>query len=142
MTVAYIGGTFDMMHYGHIRLFKAAKERFGYVVVSLNTDDFTTRFKRMPIMNLQERIETVEGCRYVDQVIVNVGGEDSKPAILLARPTHIVHGDDWTGPAYLKQLGINQDWINEYGIKMAYLPYTAGVSTSQLLERVKCQMLS
>ena len=137
MTVAYIGGTFDMMHYGHVRLFKAARERFDKVVVSLNTDEFTTRFKRAPILTLQERIETVEGCRYVDEVIVNVGDEDSTPAILLAGTTHIVHGDDWTGPAYLKQLGITEDWLKECNIEMFYLPYTAGVSTSQLLERIR-----
>jgi len=131
----YIGGTFDTLHPGHVNLFKRAKE-LGTVIVSLNTDEFTTRFKRKPVMNLAERMAMVEAVRYVDEVIVNDGCEDSRPAILKSRATHILHGDDWTGDSLMKQLGLDQAWLDEHGIEMMYLPYTKGISSTAILERI------
>lgn len=136
MTVAYIGGTFDMLHYGHVRLFRAAHEIYDKVVVSLNTDEFATRYKRVPVMSLAERIEMVESVRYVDQVVVNVGNENSTPAILSAGATHIVHGSDWTGESLQKQLGLTDQWLKDHGIEMVILPYTGGVSSTEIIERI------
>jgi cytidyltransferase-like protein len=138
VTVAYIGGTFDLFHYGHVRLFRRAKENFDRVVVSVNRDDFVARFKlRLPILNLEERMELVQSCRYVDETIVNLGDEDSRPGLIIAGATHFIHGSDWTGPGLLKQLGVTQEWLTERGIKMVYFPYTQEISTSKLLERAK-----
>ena len=74
----YVPGTFDILHWGHIELFKKAKEH-GTVIVSLNNDAFVERFKRKPILNYREREEMLNACKYVDEVIRNSGDEDSNP---------------------------------------------------------------
>lgn len=134
---AYIGGTFDLFHYGHVKLLKAAKEAFGYVVVGLNRDEFVERFKRRPIMTMHERWNALDGCRWVDEVIVNVGDEDSRPAILTAKADFVVHGDDWRGEALMKQMGLTVDWLENHNVKMFYLPYTKTISSSEIIERIK-----
>ncbi len=137
MKVIYIGGTFDLLHPGHIRLFQAAKKIAGFVVVSLNTDEFIKEYKGKPsAIDYQGRREMLESCRYVDEVIENIGGYDSKPAIERANPDFILHGDDWTGEAYLKQLGLTQDWLDEKNITLLYVPYTKGISTPEIKKRI------
>lgn len=133
---AYIGGTFDLFHVGHVRLFQAAKEKFGYVCVAINTDEFAERYKRKPIMTLDERGSVVAACSFVDEIIVNEEGEDSKPTILKVKPDVIVHGDDWTGEGLMKQMGLTQEFLDEHSIMMEYLPYTAGISTSDIIKRI------
>lgn len=131
----YIGGTFDLLHSGHIKLFKSAHD-LGYVIVSLNTDGFAEEYKRKPVIPLKDRIAVIGSCQYVDEVIINAEGKDSKPAILASKATHILHGDDWTGDSLMTQMGFDEKWLKKYGIELFYLPYTEGVSTTELLEDV------
>lgn len=130
----YVPGTFDCLHVGHLNLLDYAAS-LGEVWVGLNTDEFAERYKRRPVYSLEDRIRIVESLRQVDEVIVNEGCEDSKPAILECAPRYIVHGDDWTGRAYLGQLGVTEEWLEQRGIEVVYPPYTPGVSTSQIIER-------
>ncbi len=136
---AYIGGTFDLMHHGHIELFRRAKELADIVVVSLNTDEFNEEYKgRKPIMSLEERIKVVSSCKYVDIVDVNEGGQDSKPAILRHKPDYILHGQDWVeGHVFLKQLSIDNAFLKKHNIEILYIPLVDGISTTELRKRTK-----
>ena len=134
----YVGGTFDLFHYGHARFLEECAKH-GRVIVAINTDDFCERYKRKPILTLGERIESVRSCKWVDDVIVNVGDEDTGLTIDLVKDktiSYIAHGDDWMGPALMAQLGITQKWLDSRGIKMLYIPYTKGISTSDIIKRV------
>lgn len=131
---AYVSGTFDCLHRGHLTLLARVREVAVETVVSVNTDEFTTRYKRKPLMSLADRIAVLEACRYVDQVVVNVGDEDSKIAIVAANVDCIVHGDDWTGESLLTQMGLDPIWLASAGIDMVVLPYTQGVSTTLILQ--------
>jgi glycerol-3-phosphate cytidylyltransferase len=137
MKRAYIGGTFDMLHPGHLALLRRAKAEFGEVWVALNTDEFTARYKRKPVMSYKEREEMLKECRLVDGVVKNIGGADSRPSILKVKPVAIIHGDDWVGDALMHQLGIDEFFLKEHGIRMVYYPYTGGVSTSEIIRRCK-----
>jgi len=130
--ISYIGGTFDCLHSGHINLFKRAK-RLGKVVVSVNTDEFATQYKRKPLMSLRDRLTVIGELRCVDGVVINTGGKDSTIAIKRVKPNYIIHGDDWTGEALMKQMGLTEYFLKKYNIKMKYLPYTKGVSTTKIL---------
>lgn len=137
MTRAYIGGTFDLFHIGHVFLLSRAKSEFDEVVVALNTDEFTEKYKgERPIMDLSERAAVLAACRYVDKVEVNDGGEDSTVAILRVAPTHIIHGDDWMGESLKKQMGLTDAFLVGNGIELVYFPYTKRASTADIRERV------
>ena len=137
MKKIYIGGTFDLLHSGHINLFRVAKKIADYVVVALNSDEFILEYKgKLPIIDYRGRKEMIESCRYVDEVVENIGGYDSKPAIERVAPDFLLHGDDWTGDAYLKQLGLDQQWLNERNITLLYTPYTEGISTTQIKQKI------
>lgn len=137
METAYIGGTFDLFHAGHVELFRRAKEKFGHVVVALNTDEFATRYKRAPIMNLNERRSVIEACRYVDEVDINEGCEDSKPCIARHAPCVVIHGDDWKGEALMNQMDLTKEWLDDKKVRLEYLPYTLGISTSDIIWRIR-----
>jgi cytidyltransferase-like protein len=135
----YVGGTFDLFHYGHAKFLEECSKH-GKVIVSLNTDDFASRYKREPILSIGERMESLRACKWVDDVCLNIGDEDSGYTIdFLSNLNikYIAHGDDWTGEALMGQLGISQEWLDRNGIKMLYIPYTAGISTSDIIGRIK-----
>lgn len=130
-TKYYIGGTFDCLHSGHINLFERAK-KLGKVIVSLNTDEFATKYKRKPLIPLKERIAVISKLNCVDKVIVNTGGSDSTIAIKKVKPDYIVHGDDWTGDSLMKQMNLTKEFMDKYKIKFKYFPYTKDVSTTKI----------
>lgn len=134
----YVGGTFDLFHYGHANFLKQCQEH-GPVLVSLNTDEFAARYKREPVLTIGERMESVASCRYADDVCVNIGDEDTGATIDRIKDRkikYIAHGSDWTGKSLMDQLGINQSWLDARGIEMLYIPYTVGISTSDLMGRI------
>jgi cytidyltransferase-like protein len=130
---AYVGGTFDCLHRGHLALFAAARKIATQVIASVNTDEFAERYKRRPLMPLADRLSVLETCRLVDRVVVNMGDENSRVAILHADADCVVHGSDWSGPALMRQMGLTQPWLDERGVRLVILPYTEWTSTSQLL---------
>lgn len=135
--VIYTGGTFDIPHYGHYRLLEKAS-KIGQVVVSLNTDEFIFQYKgALPIMSYKEREETLLACKWVHSVVPNVGGEDSTIAIDRVGPDYIIIGSDWAKKDYYSQMGFTQDWLDERGIGLIYVPYTRGVSTTDIKKRIK-----
>lgn len=139
--VVYTGGTFDLFHAGHVKFLKRCKEIAGLeglVVVSLNQDEFIKEYKgKPPVMSFDERREALESCRYVDQVISNGGGRDSRPSIESIMPDVIAIGSDWARKDYYAQMQFNQDWLDERSISLVYIPYTPGVSSSDIKSRIK-----
>jgi cytidyltransferase-like protein len=133
----YLGGTFDCLHRGHLTLFLNAGRIATEVVVSVNTDEFATYYKRAPIQPLADRIAVLEACTLVDRVVINTGGHDSKPAIAAAAVDAIGHGSDWFGTSLMDQMGLTIEWLTERHIEMVSLPYTAGISSTDSLRRAK-----
>lgn len=139
MSIVYTGGTFDLFHSGHVNLLKRCKEisTFGRVVVSLNTDEFIQEYKgKPPVCSYAERKAVLEACRYVDEVVPNIGGADSKIAIDLASPDYIVIGSDWARRDYYSQMGFTQEWLDERGIGLVYVPYTKEISSTDIKGRM------
>lgn len=138
MRKVYTGGTFDLFHKGHVNFLRQCKEIGDYVVVSLNTDDFIYRYKgQYPVINYDDRKEVLLSCKYVDEVIPNSDGEDSKPAILSIQPKFVIIGSDWCRKDYYQQMNFTQDWLDEQGIILVYLPYTQNISTTKIKKLLK-----
>jgi len=70
--VVYVIGTYDLFHNGHVKFLKMAKEQGDFLVVGVLPDHIVYEKKNGhgPIMNLHERVLSVLGCRYVDEVII------------------------------------------------------------------------
>lgn len=138
MKKLYTGGTFDLFHKGHVNFLRQCKEIADYVVVSLNTDDFIYRYKgSYPVINFEDRRDVLLSCKYVDEVISNTDGEDSKPAILSIQPKFIAIGSDWAKKDYYKQMNFTQEWLDDNGMVLIYLPYTEHISTTKIKNILK-----
>lgn len=135
----YTGGTFDLFHSGHVAFLKRCSE-IGLVSVSLNTDGFIQAYKgKPPVMSFDERRAVLEACRWVNKVIPNEGGADSKIAIESEQPDIIAIGSDWARKDYYKQMGFTQDWLDERGIMLLYIPYTSGISSTEVKRRLRVE---
>ena len=137
MSIVYVGATFDTFHAGHVDLLESASA-LGHVVVALNTDEFVEKFKgKRPINTYEERRDVLLGCRYVDEVMPNEGGSDSKPTILKVQPDYIVVGTDWLRRDYCSQMKFTPDWLEEHCIALVYIPRTRKLSSTEIKERIK-----
>jgi glycerol-3-phosphate cytidylyltransferase len=134
-TRIYVGGAFDCFHNGHVNLLKAAKKIADYVIVALNSDAFTESYKGKTVMNEIERLAVVRACRFVDLSFIVESHDQQANYIEILRPDYILHGDDWTGDSLVRQLGISDAMMKELNIEMRYVPYTSGVSTSDIKKR-------
>ncbi len=131
----YTGGTFDLFHAGHVN-FLAKCSNLGRVVVALNTDEFIQSYKgKPPVCTFQERLDVLQACIWVDEVIPNYAGADSRPAIESVSPNIIAIGTDWARRDYHAQMGFDQDWLDARDISLIYIPYTVGISTTNLKAR-------
>jgi glycerol-3-phosphate cytidylyltransferase len=136
----YTGGTFDLFHWGHVELLRRIKDmagKDGQVIVALNTDEFVEEYKgQKPVMSYKERLAVLEGCKYVDIVVKNIDGRDSRPTILACEVDFVVVGTDWCEKDYMKQMSFTREWLEENNIGFGYVPYTIGVSTTDIKKRL------
>ena len=131
----YTGGTFDLFHSGHVNFLKRCQQLAGFdgqVVVALNTDEFIFQYKKKkPILSYQQRKEVLESCRYVDEVVANIGCTDSKVTIeTVGKVDVIAIGSDWARKNYYSQMQFDQEWLDLNNISLIYIPYTKGISSS------------
>lgn len=140
--IVYTGGTFDMFHAGHAALLAECRKLAGpdgKVVVALNTDAFIASYKgRAPICTYQEREAVLCSCRYVDEVVQNRMGQDSRPTIESVLPDIIAIGTDWAAKDYYQQMGFDQAWLDARRITLVYVAhaFSAVLSSSDIKVRV------
>lgn len=90
---------------GHANFLKHCKKLADKVIVSLNTDEFIKEYKgATPIMNYEEREKSLLNLKYVDEVVSNTDGYDSKPTIISVKPDILAIGSDWALKDYYKQV--------------------------------------
>ena len=64
-------GSMDLFHAGHVLMLKEAKEYCNILIVGLQTDPTIDRpEKNKPIQSIEERTIQLEGCRYVDKIVM------------------------------------------------------------------------
>jgi glycerol-3-phosphate cytidylyltransferase len=130
-------GTFDTPHLGHVLFLQRCAE-IGSVTVVLNTDEFIERYKgKKPVMSYDERAGVLREFRCVDKVIHNWGEENCADVVDELDPDVLIIGSDWARKDYYKQMGFTQDWLDERGISLMYVPYTKGISSTAIKERIR-----
>lgn len=132
----YVIGVFDLFHRGHVELLRRSKELGEKLIVAINSDHFVSLYKRPPVFSENDRLEIVKACRYVDECFIS-NTYDNKPFIEKYDIDAIVHGDDWERSSYLKQIVVTEEYLAERNIDLVLLPYTKGVSSSELLKKIK-----
>lgn len=116
-------GTYDMLHYGHIRLLERAKALGDYLIVGITSDDYDkTRGKINLQQSLMERVEAVKATGLADEIIIEEYEGQKIDDIRRLDVDIFTVGSDWEG--YF-------DYLNEY-CKVVYLPRTQGISSSEL----------
>ncbi|WP_019176084.1 glycerol-3-phosphate cytidylyltransferase [Brevibacterium ravenspurgense] len=115
-------GTFDLLHYGHIRLLQRCKAQGDYLVVALSTDEFNARKGKKSYFSWDDRKNMLEAIRYVDLVIPENTWEQKQTDIEKYHIDTFVMGDDWEGKFDdLKNL-----------CDVVYLPRTPEISTTKI----------
>ena len=71
MTKVITYGTYDLMHYGHVRLLERAKALGDYLIVGVTAEDFDKQRGKINVkQSLEERIANVRATGLADQIIV------------------------------------------------------------------------
>ena len=125
----------DIIHHGHINILNIAKN-YGKVVVGLLTDEAIASYKRLPLLNFNQRKKIIENIKGVAKVIPQKT-LDYTENLRLIKPDYVVHGDDWrTGvqkPIRERVIKVLEEW----GGKLIEPPYTNGVSSSELKKALR-----
>ena len=125
--VVWTNGCFDILHRGHIELFKYAKSLGHILYVGIDTDDKVKLDKgpNRPYNNLEDRKIMLESIKYIDQVLVFNSAKELEKLIKLASPDIMVIGSDWKGKKVVGQ---------QYAKKLEFFPRFIGYSTTNILE--------
>lgn len=116
-------GTYDLLHYGHIRLLERAKALGDYLIVGVTADDFDkTRGKINVQQSLMERIEAVRATGIADEIIIEEYEGQKIDDIRKYDVDIFTVGSDWKGTF---------DYLNEY-CKVVYLDRTEGISSTEI----------
>lgn len=125
----------DLIHPGHINLLERAAEH-GEVIVGLLTDRAIASYKRLPHMTYDQRRAVVENLRMVSRVVPQET-LDYVPNLEELRPTFVVHGDDWRTGVQRETRRRVIEALAGWGGELVEVPYTEGISSSQLNAAVK-----
>jgi len=125
-------GTFDLLHYGHIRLLKRAKSLGDYLIVALSTDEFNKIQKgKQTYHNYERRKEMLEALRVVDLVIPEKEWEQKVSDVKEYKVDVVVMGGDWRGSDRF-------EYLKEY-CEVEYLDRTEGISSTKIKEDLNLQ---
>ncbi len=123
MTKVITYGTYDLLHFGHIRLLERAKALGDYLIVGVTADDFDkTRGKINVQQSLMERVEAVRATGIADEIIIEEYEGQKIDDIKRYEVDIFTVGSDWVGKF---------DYLNEY-CKVVYLERTEGISSTEL----------
>jgi len=131
--IVFTNGCFDLLHRGHIRYLKKAKEKGDLLIVGLNSDSSVRKLKGKgrPFVPEKERAEILSALEFVDYVIVF--SEDT-PANLIGqvKPDILVKGSDYS----LNQI-VGKDFVQSCGGKVITMPLVKGKSTTALIRKIR-----
>lgn len=128
-------GTFDIPHIGHAAFLQSCDAHADEVIIGVNSDDFVAAYKGdRPVYNQNERLALIRELGY-EQVVLNTG--PGSALIKSYQPDCVAIGTDWLHKNYTEQIGLDPRWFTDTGTCLLYLPYTRGISTSDIRERIE-----
>jgi rfaE bifunctional protein nucleotidyltransferase chain/domain len=131
--LVFTNGVFDLLHVGHVRYLAQARALGDALVVAVNSDQSVRELKGegRPLTNENDRAEILASLRAVDYVTIF---GDISPRSLIAEllPDVLVKGGDYS----LDQINGREE-VEAAGGRVVSLPFVEGVSTSEILQRIK-----
>ena len=128
--IIWCNGTFDILHPGHMQLFKVARSLGDKVIVATDTDEKIKKDKgeHRPVNDLCYRVAMLEAIKYIDVVLTFGDRQELEGLIQLYTPDILLLGDDWQGGDVV---GI------EHAKGVRFLPRVGGYASSKTLNKMK-----
>ena len=122
----WINGCFDVLHMGHIKLFRRARQMGMRVIVGVDTDERIRQAKgeNRPVNDLHNRIDFLRSIKYVDMIHSFGTDEELSNIIKDYLPRYMLIGDD-----YKDKKIIGSEWVKE----VIYVPRYQGLSSSNII---------
>lgn len=130
MVKGFTCGQFDLLHSGHLIMLKEIKAQCDYLIVGLQTDASIDRpdTKHKPIETIEERMIRLQGCRYVDKILIYATEMDLYNLLKELKPDVRFLGADWKGKRFT---------ADDLDIKVIFNSRNHNYSSSNLIERIK-----
>lgn len=135
MKTVYIAISADILHHGHINLIKKASE-YGKLIVGILTDEAIATYKRLPVINYEERKFIIENITGVNQV-VSQNTLDYTNNLKKYKPDYVFHGDDWKKGIQSKIRQNVIETLKEWDGQLIEVPFTKDISIDQINNIVK-----
>ncbi|MBQ8546300.1 MAG: adenylyltransferase/cytidyltransferase family protein [Clostridia bacterium] len=132
--VGYTAGVFDLFHVGHLNLIERCKSMCDYLIIGVCDDDYVRNIKKKePVIKEDDRVRILNALKAVDEaVLVNYEITDNKMLALDKFNFDVLFsGDDWKGTERYQK---TEEQFAKVGVAIEYLPYTHGVSSTQIKE--------
>ena len=127
--IGYTQGVYDMFHVGHLNLINRAKEYCEYLIVGVNSDRLVQEYKhKTPVIDQEERRLIVANLKAVDEAVI----AETLDKLSSQKELHydaIFIGDDWKGNPRWEKTKLD---LAKIGVDVVFLPYTDGVSSTEL----------
>jgi len=130
----YTTGVFDLFHIGHLNILRRAKEQCEFLIVGVSTDELAYELKgKYPEIPFEQRKKIIESIKYVDQVIPEISADKFKAWEALHFDA-LFKGSDAQQKACYREY---EKRLADVGVDICYFPYTEGISSSEIKERLE-----
>lgn len=132
-SIVFTNGCFDLLHRGHVHLLRQAKAVGDVLVVGINSDCSVKAIKgpTRPILPENDRVELIAAMEMVDYVVL-FDEPDPYQLIAAIKPNVLAKGGDWSADKI-----IGADIVERDGGRVAVIPYLKGLSTTEIIERIR-----
>ena len=130
--IVFTNGCFDIIHTGHVRYLRSAREYGDVLIVGLNSDESVRNIKggKRPIIPQADRGEVLSSLRFVDYVVI-FDEPDPYTIIAAVKPDILVKGGDWR----VEDI-VGRDVVESYGGKVCTIPFVEGASSSRIINSI------
>ena len=125
----WVNGTFDVLHRGHLELFKFAKSKGDYLIVGIDSDERIKQSKgpKRPINTLEDRYFFLKCIKYVDEIRTFGSASELRAIIASSAPDYLIVGSDWMDKEVIGA---------EFADAILFFDRVKDLSSSKILEKL------